>query len=403
MRRCRPKLAPLVAALGAGALLAGCGGGSLGGGGGGGGGAGGGQGGAGGDGPVTVGLLVPTSGVYAPLGEDMRQGFELYLEEKQNKLGGKQVELQVVDEGESPDSGVPSAQRLIQQDVDAVVGIVNSGTALGVRDAFEEAEIPLVIANAGADAITGERKSDYVWRTSFSNGAVAAALGPHAAEQCKSAFLMAADYAAGKEAAAGFQRSFTQAGGRVVGQVFPPFGTTTNYQPFLAQVRQSGADCVYSFFAGAEAVAFTKQYAQFGLKDKVTLFSSGFLTEGGVLKAAGAAATGVETSLHYSDQLDSERNKAFVQAYRAKYDEAPTVYAVQAYDAAQVLDQAFAGGTEGPDVVEALQGMAAVDSPRGEWRFDEGHGPEQTYYLRKVQQGAGGLVNAVVEELPAAR
>jgi len=396
MRPQRHKLVTLVAGLSAGVLLTACGGGgSLGG-----------EetdaGSAGGDeaAPVTVGLLVPTSGVYAPLGEDMQQGFELYLEQNGGELGGHPAELEVVDEGETPDSGVPGAQRLIQQDVNAVVGIVNSATALGVRDAFEEAQVPLIIANAGANAITGERASDYVWRTSFANGEVAAALGEHAAENCDSVFLAAADYAAGKEATAGFEQTFTAAGGTVAGSVFPPFGTTTNYQPFLAQIQQSGADCVYTFFAGAEAVAFTQQYAQFGLKDSIQLYSSGFLTEGGVLQAAGEAATGVETSLHYTDQLDSERNTQFVQAYREAYDEAPTVYAVQAYDAAQALDQAFENGVEGPQVVEGLQGIDTIDSPRGEFGFSEGHGPEQTYYLRRVEQGEGGLVNVVVDELP---
>lgn len=349
--------------------------------------------------PVTVGLLVPTSGVYAPLGEDMQQGFELYLEQNDEQLGGRDVELEVVDEGETPDTGVPGAQRLIQQGVNAVVGIVNSGTALGVRDAFEEAEVPLIIANAGADDITGARSSDYVWRTSFANGEVAAALGPHAAENCESVFLAAADYAAGREATAGFEQTFTEAGGTVAGSVYPPFGTTTNYQPFLAQMQQSGADCVYTFFAGAEAVAFTQQYAEFGLKDGIQLYSSGFLTEGGVLQAAGEAATGVETSLHYTDQIDSERNAEFVEAYRAAYDEAPTVYSVQAYDAAQTLDQAFENGTAGPDVVEGLQGIDSIDSPRGEFSFGDGHGPAQTYYLRRVEQGEDGLVNVVVKEL----
>jgi branched-chain amino acid transport system substrate-binding protein len=397
MRPLRHKLVALVAGATAGAVLTACGGGNS---------LGSGEsepeaaaGGGDDTAPVTVGLLVPTSGVYAPLGEDMRQGFELYLEQNGGELGGHPVELEVVDEGETPDSGVPGAQRLIQEDVDAVVGVVNSATALGVRDAFEEAEVPLVIANAGADAITGEQASDYVWRTSFSNGDVAAALGPHAAENCESVFLAAADYAAGKEATAGFERTFTEAGGKVAGSVFTPFGTTTNYQPFLAQIQRSGADCVYTFFAGAEAVAFTKQYEQFGLKDSIQLYSSGFLTEGGVLQAAGEAATGVETSLHYTDQLDTPRNAEFVEAYRAAYDEAPTVYAVQAYDAAQALDQAFENGVEGPDVVEGLKSIDTIDSPRGEFGFGEGHGPEQTYYLRRVEQGDAGLVNVVVDEL----
>lgn len=398
-RRARHTLLPL-ALLTTGALLAGCGGGgSLGGDEGGSAGAGGGEGGGGG-GPVDIGLLVPTSGVYAPLGEDLEQGFRLFLDQNDGQLAGRETNVKVVDEGESPDSGVPAAQSLVGS-VDAVVGIVNSGTALGVRDLFDEAQVPLIIANAGADAITGANASEYVWRTSFANGEVAAALGPYAAEQCDNAFLIAADYAAGKEATAGFQKTFTEAGGTVAGSVFAPFGTTTNYQPFLAQIQQSGADCVYSFFAGAEAVAFTKQYRSLGVD--ATLYSSGFLTEGGVLAATGQDAVGVETSLHYSDQLDNPRNDEFVEAYKAAYDEAPTVYAVQAYDAAQALDQALADGAEdGPGIVEGLKGIDTIDSPRGEFSFGEGGGPEQTYYLRKVEAKDGGLVNTIVRELDTA-
>lgn len=352
-------------------------------------------------GPVDIGLLVPTSGVYSPLGEDMEQGFRLFLEQNDNLLGGREAAVQVVDEGESPDTGVPGAQRLVQGEVDAVVGIVNSGTALGVRDLFEEAQIPLIIANAGADAITGEQSSDYVWRTSFSNGDVAAALGAYVHETCASAFLIAPDYAAGKEHTAGFERTFTEAGGSVAGSVFPPFGTTTNYQPFLAQITQSGAECVYSFFAGAEAVAFTRQYSELGVT--LPLYSSGFLTEGGVLAAAGEAAVGLETSLHYSDQIDSPRNSKFVAAYQEAYSEPPTVYAVQAYDAAQALDLALAGGaTDGPGLVQGLQGIESIDSPRGSFSFSEGHGPDQAYYLRRVEQGQEGPVNVVVRELDGA-
>jgi branched-chain amino acid transport system substrate-binding protein len=396
MRPSRHKLAPLVAALSAGAVLTACGGDSLGGGSD--------QGatdGGGGDdtSPVTVGLLVPTSGVFAPLGEDMTQGFQLYLDQNDGKLGGRDVTVEQVDEGGGPDTGIPAAQRLVQQEVNAVVGIVNSAIALGVKELFNDAQIPLIVANAGADDITGAQASDYVWRTSFANSEVSSALGPTAAEECESVFLIGADYAAGREATGGFERTFTEAGGTIAGTAFPPFGTTDNYQPFLTQIRQSGADCAYAFFAGSEAVAFTQQYAQFGVKDQVRLFSSGFLTEGGVLNAAGEAALGLETSLHYSDQLDNERNAEFVEAYQAAYDEPPTVYAVQAYDAAQVLDQAFQTGVTGPEVVEGLEGIETVDSPRGEWSFGEGNGPVQTYYLRRVEQVDDRLANVIVSEL----
>ncbi len=351
-------------------------------------------------GAAKVALLVPKSGVYAPLGEDMEQGFREYLAEKGDKLGGKTVEVSVVDEGAGPETGVPAGQKLAAQaDLSAVVGIVNSAVALGLKDTFQEAKKPLIVSNAGADAITGASRSDYVWRTSFANGEPAAALGKHVAEQVKggSVYLIAPDYAAGKEFLDGFEKAFLAAGGKVAGKALPPFGKTSNYQPFLAGIQSSGAAAVYAFFAGSEAVSFVKQYRELGVK--LPLYGTGFLTEGGVLQAQGEAAVGIETSLHYSDQLDTPRNKAFVAAYRAKYNEAPTVYAVQAYDAAQVLDMALAKGVSGEQIVAGLKAVTSVDSPRGTWRFSEGHGPKQAYYLRTTQTAGGGLVNAVTGTL----
>ncbi len=358
--------------------------------------------GGGGDGPVKVGLLVPKSGVYAPLGRDMENGFRMYLDAKGGKLGGRTVQLVVADEGGGPETGVPAAQKLIQQDkVTAMVGVVNSAVALGVRDLVADAKVPLIVANAGANAITGEQRSDYVWRTSFTNGEVAGALGAYVAEQVGNGkvFLAAPDYAAGKEATAGFQETFEVAGGQVAGTELTPFGTTNNFQPYLARIQRSGAKAVYCFYAGAEAVAFVKQYQQFGLASKIPLYCSGFVTEGGVLAAQGDAALGIRTSLHYSDQIDNPTNRRFVADYSSRYGAAPTVYAVQAYDAAAVLDQALAKGTTGDAVVEGLKGIGEIDSPRGPWRFNDGHGPDQTYYLRETRRQGGRIVNAVVQPL----
>jgi branched-chain amino acid transport system substrate-binding protein len=358
-----------------------------------------------GDGPVKIGLLVPKSGVYAPLGRDMENGFRLFLDAKGGKLGGRTIELAVADEGGGPESGVPAAQKLAQQDkANVVVGVVNSATALGVRGLFNDAKIPLIVANAGANDITGAQRSDYVWRTSFANGEVAAALGPYVAEQVKGGkvYTIAPDYAAGEEAIAGFKQAFEAAGGTVAGTASTPFGKTTNFQPYLARIEQSGAKAVYCFYAGAEAVAFVKQYQQFGLARRIPLYCSGFATEGGVLKAQGEAAVGIKTSLHYSDQIDNPTNRKFVADYTAKYGEPPTTYAVQAYDAAAVLDQALAKGSSGQAVVDGLKGIGEIDSPRGPWRFGAGHGPEQTYYLRNTEQQGDRIVNAVVEPLPGA-
>lgn len=354
-------------------------------------------------GDVKIGLLVPLSGVYAPLGADMRNGFQLYLDQHDGKLGGRTVKVVTADEGESPQTGVPAAQKLVTQDqVTSVVGVVNSATALGLRDFFHESKRPLLVANAGADDITGARKSPYVWRTSFANGKVGAALGPAVAKATEgSVYLITADYAAGREMAAGFRKTFEAAGGKIAGEKYTPFGKTQDYQPYLSAIRSSCADAVYSFYAGAEAVNFVKQYKQFGLAGKVPLYGTGFLTEGGVLDAQGEAAVGVKTSLHYSTELDTPRNREFVDAYRKAYKEAPTVYAVQTYDAAAALDKALAKatGSSGAELAEALGGIGTIDSPRGPWTFDADHDARQKYYLREVRSEGGTVVNAVIGEL----
>ena len=76
---------------------------------------------------------------------------------------------------------------------------------------------------------------------------------------------MAADYAAGEEAIAGFKKGFEEGGGEIVGEAKTPFGTTQDFQPFLAKARRSNPGAVYVFYAGAEAVSYVKQYKEFGL------------------------------------------------------------------------------------------------------------------------------------------
>jgi len=377
-------------------LLTACGGGSLG------------AGGGGGDGSsesVKIGLSVPKSGTYASVGNDMEQGFKLYLEEHDNKLGGKEVQLVETDEGNGPQTGIPATERLVtQEQVSAAVGLVNSATASGVANTFNQNQIPLIVANAGSDKLV-DTPSDYIWRTSFTNGGVNEAVGAKVAEEVGdgSVYVLATDYAAGTEQMAGFKKSFEAAGGTLAGEEYtPPFGATTDWQPYLNNVRNSGAKAVYVFYAGSEAVAFVQQFKQFLGGEDIQLYGSGFLTEGSVLDAQGEAADGVKTSLHYSDQLDTPENKAFVDSYSKKYGGAvPTVYAVQAYDAAKVLDQALAtsASTSGADIGAAIATIGDIESPRGTWRFNESHDPDQPYYLREVQEVDGKRVNAVVTEL----
>jgi branched-chain amino acid transport system substrate-binding protein len=351
---------------------------------------------------VKVGLLLPESGVYESLGKDMSCGWDLYLDEHDGKLGGKDVTVVRADEGEGPDVGVEAGNKLLTQDqVSVLVGVVHSATALGVKEAAVQRKVPFIVANAGAQDVADG--SEYVWRTSFSNPDVGASLGKHVAESVDGpVYMMAPDYAAGHEFVEGFRETFEASGGEVAGESFTPFGTTSNWQPYLTKVKASGAKALYVFYAGGEAVKFVQQYSKFGLAESVPLYSPGFLTEGGVLAAQGSAAVGVQTALPYSNLLDTPVNAEFVEAYEAACEGAvPTVYAVQAYDAAAALDLALAeaDGTDGESIAHALSDVGEIPSPRGAWNFDENHNPDQVYYLREVTDVGGTLGNVIVEPL----
>ncbi|MEU9083772.1 ABC transporter substrate-binding protein [Streptomyces sp. NPDC048357] len=342
-------------------------------------------------GPVKIGLLVPQSGTYKALGDDMKQGFELYVAQHGGKLGGREVQIVVADEGETADSGKAAAEKLVKQDrVLAVSGVVSSATINGVKDLFETSKVPLVGSNASPTTLTGTR---YVWRTSYVNDEPGKALGKYVAEKAGGpVFLVAAGYQAGKDEIEGFKSTFLPAGGKIAGEeVYTPFPATKNFQPYLAQIENSGAKAVFCFYAGGAAVDFVKQYRDFGLAGKIPLYAPGFLTEGGVLKGQGEAATGILTALNYSADLDNAANKQFAPAYRTAYGADPTTYAMASWDAAQVLDKAIkaAGGTVTPETVNAaIATVGDIDSPRGTWRFNSGGTPEQPWYLREVRQGA---------------
>lgn len=353
------------------------------------------------EGPVKIGLLVPQSGVYKSLGDDMKNGFELYLEQHDGQLGGREVETVLADEGEEASTGQAAAESLVnRENVLAVTGVVSSATMNGVADLFESSEIPLVGSNASPTTLTDV---EYIWRTSYVNDEPGKALGKYVADTVDgSVYMLAADYQAGIDEVEGFKETFGPAGGEAADEVYTPFPTTTNYQPFLAKVRQSGAKAAFTFYAGGAAVDFVKQYKAFGLDSQVDLYSAGFLTEGGVLEAQGDAAEGVLTSMNYNHDLDNEINKEFVAAYEKAYGKKPTTYAMASYDAAKVLDMAIAeAGDEltSTTLNEAIGGLGDIESPRGTWHFNDIGTPVQMWYLREVQKVDGGYSNVVIDEL----
>jgi branched-chain amino acid transport system substrate-binding protein len=337
---------------------------------------------------VKVGLMLPYTGTYAALGTAIENGFKLYLEEQGGKLSGRSVEFYRVDDESDPAKATENANKLVKRDqVDVIVGTVHSGVAMAMAKVAKDNNTLLIVPNAGADALTGPLCAPNIFRTSFSNWQPAYAMGLVAAEQekKKTAITVTWKYAAGDESVKGFKEGFESKGGKVVKELNVPF-PNVEFQALLTEIAAQKPEAVYAFFAGGGAVKFVKDYAAAGLKDKIPLYGPGFLTDG-TLDAQGDAANGMLTTLHYADELKSKRDDAFRLAYVKAFKLQPDVYAVQGYDAAQLLAAGLkaAGGDIGkrPAVVQGMEN-ALIDSPRGVFTLSKAHNPVQNIYLRKV-------------------
>ncbi|MEI7713178.1 MAG: ABC transporter substrate-binding protein [Rhodospirillales bacterium] len=352
--------------------------------------------------PLKVGLMLPFSGTFAALGENIAAAFELCLAENGGKFGGRSVTVVRLDDESDPSKAPANVNRLLGRDnVDALIGTVHSGVVMALVQAAKEKEVPLIIPNAGNVAATRELCSPSVFRSSFSNWQPAYGMGKVlAAKGVKKAAWVTWDYAAGKESGEGFRDGLKSGGAELTHVLTLPF-PETNFQPILAQIASLGVDAVGSFFAGGGAIQFVKDYAAAGLRDKIPLCGSGFLTEG-VLKPQGAAAEGIQTALHYGDGLDNAKNKWFREAFAKATTRSADVYAVQGYDAGQMLAAGLAATKGDAAAVKALAAgirAAKIDSPRGAFTISAAHNPIQTIWLREARNGENKVIGPAAEAL----
>ena len=339
-------------------------------------------------GPIKVGFMLPYTGTFASLGNMIESGFKLYVQEQGNKLGGREIQYFKVDDESDPSKGTDNVNKLIKRDnVDVLVGTVHSGVALAMAKAAKDNNTLLIIPNAGADAITGPLCAPNIVRSSFSNWQPAFAMGKVAAEKgAKRAMTITWNYAAGNESAKGFTEAFEKGGGKVLKDMNLPF-PGVEFQALLTEIAAQKPDAVYAFFAGGGAVKFVKDYAAAGLNKSIPLYGPGFLTDG-TLEAQGAAAQGMLTTLHYADNLDTPRNNAFRKAFALTYKANADVYAVQGYDAAQILAAgltAVKGDLSKRDALTAAMRKVTVDSPRGKFTISPAGNPVQDIYLREAK------------------
>jgi branched-chain amino acid transport system substrate-binding protein len=308
----------------------------------------------------------------------------------------------MVDDESDPSKATDNVNKLIKRDnVDVIVGTVHSGVAMGMAKAAKDSGTLLIVPNAGADAVTGPMCAPNIFRSSFSNWQPGYATGVAAAKKgYKKAMTITWAYAAGSETVKGFTEAFEKGGGKVVKDLSVPF-PNVEFQALLTQIAAEKPDVVFAFFAGGGAVKFVKDWAAAGLKNTVPLMGSGFLTEG-TLAAQGDAAQGLVTALHYGDELKNPRNEGFRNKFAVTHKANPDVYAMQGYDAAQMLIagmNAVKGDVSQKDALYAAMGKARIDSPRGTFTLSKAHNPVQDFYLREAKGNYNVVTSVAVKAL----
>jgi branched-chain amino acid transport system substrate-binding protein len=355
--------------------------------------------------PVRIGLIVPQAGANKPIGDDLTAGFQLYLNLHDGRFGGHPVQLNMVEEGDTADSGRAAVDKLVKErGVQAMSGVASSAVMSAIRDQVEAAQVPLLGSNASPSTLGSVK---YIWRTSYVNDEAGRALGGYLAlKRNQTVYVISDDSDPAREQVNGFLRTFNGLPGHpnlADDAVEIPLASnpSVGLGPYLAAIRNSNAKVVFAAFSGDAATAFVKAYKAAGVPAQ--MYAPGFVTEGAAaLAAAGDAANGIYTAMNYAPDLDNGANRTFASAYQQAYNVLPSTYAMASYDAAAVLDKAFqlAGGDLSPQSVNtALSEIGQIDSPRGSWQFNQTRTPLQRWYLRQVRKEGMVLTNALLGDL----
>ncbi|MFN3764462.1 MAG: ABC transporter substrate-binding protein [Aliihoeflea sp.] len=341
--------------------------------------------------PVKIGMITTLSGGGAGLGIDTRDGFMLAIEQ----AGNDEIEVVIEDDGQKPELAVQIADKMIQSDqVDILTGIVWSNLAMAVVPSATAQGKFYVSTNAAPAALAGANCHPHYFNAAYQNDNLHEAAGEYANGQYEKMFIMAPNYPAGQDSLTGFKRYFK---GEVTNEVYTQLGQT-DYAAEIAQIRDSGADSVFMFLPGGMGIAFMKQYAQSGVE--IPVIGPGFSFSQDVLPAIGDAALGVKNSGQWAPDFDNEASKAFLAAFQEKYDRLPSIYAVQAYDAAQlILSAASKADVKDADAFAAAMMEADIESPRGDFSFNTNRHPIQDIYMMEVVKDGDVLTNATVEKV----
>jgi len=340
---------------------------------------------------VKIGFVTTLTTPAAVIGEDMKNSVELALEHIGNKMGPLDVVLIMEDDGFKPDVGKQKTDKLVKQDdVDFVAGYIWSHVLLASANSVFDADKFLISANAGPSQIAGSRCNKNFFSTSWQNDQTPMAMGEYLNQKgVKSLYVMAPNYAAGKDMTNGVERTFK---GKILGKDMTKWGADAqlDFSAELAKAKASGAEAIFVFYPGKAGGAFIKQYQQAGLQGVMDLYTVFTVDSIALPKLQAAGLSGVlgsKNTQEWSPDILNAANQRFVGDYLKKYGKYPSFYGAQSYDAIMLIKSAVEkvnGNLADKDAVRAALMAADFDSVRGKYTYGNNHMPIQNFYLREV-------------------
>ena len=333
---------------------------------------------------IRIGLIYTLSGAPSTLGQQSKNGFELALKSLGGKMGGKDVELFVADDELKPDVAIQKVRGMLERDrVDFVVGPIFSNILVAIHKPVIDAGKILISTNAGTSNFAGAGCNANFFVTSYQNDQIFEAVG-EASNRLgyKRVYILVPNYPAGKDAIAGFKRTYK---GEIIEESLLPLNTT-DFGPEVSKIAASKADALFTFMPGGLGINLLNTFIQAGLKGKLPIVST-FTADEATLPVLKDNAVGVYGVLTWAPNMDNAANKKFVSDYEAAYNAVPASYAMQAYDAAMLINSAVAavnGNLADQNAVRAALKKAAFTSVRGPFKFNVNGYPIEDFYLTKV-------------------
>jgi branched-chain amino acid transport system substrate-binding protein len=322
--------------------------------------------------PVLLGIVDSYTGAFAASGRSQTQGAELAVAELNRAggiLGGRQIEVRKRDDATKADVGARGARELIQQEnVDVITGAVSSAVGLAVSEACSQLGCPLVLTGTHDDTITGKSAHRTTFRATTESIMIArVVVEPLRKKTGDKWFFITSDYAYGLGAEKAMIAELTKAGGTVVAAEHTPLGTT-DFSAQLTKARGSGATTVVLVLYGADLIAASKQYNEFGLKQGL----GGHLN--GLEMAVGIGPGNVHGifGTPWNADVDTPASRQFLTDIKARYRETANFRHYLGYlstrEALLGIDRA--GTTDATKWVEAMEGhqFDTLKQRKGYWR-----------------------------------